>query len=162
MSKERIFFDNFFSIGQGPSNVGELNWDLLGFFFIRIQFSTMWARLMHKFYIMHKKIVMKIYSSRVKQSISRFLCASLTLPITPIHFWNRTKKVNILFRDIKPTNLFSPIYEKFFNKIWWFFNDAVKYILRHLHDLEKVAWFQYKTSTGIHPTFRCRRKQKSK
>ena len=32
MSKERIFFDNFFSNGQGPSNVGELNWDLLGFF----------------------------------------------------------------------------------------------------------------------------------
>ena len=33
MSKERIFFfDIFFSIEQGPSNVGKLNWDLLGFF----------------------------------------------------------------------------------------------------------------------------------
>ena len=26
------FFDNFFSIGQGSSNVGKLNWNLLGFF----------------------------------------------------------------------------------------------------------------------------------
>ena len=25
-------FDDFFSIGQGPSNVGKLNWNLLGFF----------------------------------------------------------------------------------------------------------------------------------
>ena len=30
--RKEFFFDNFFSIGQGPSNVGELNWDLLGFF----------------------------------------------------------------------------------------------------------------------------------
>ena len=31
--RKEIFFDNFFSIEQGPSNVGKLNWDLLGFFF---------------------------------------------------------------------------------------------------------------------------------
>ena len=38
--KEKIF-DNFFSIEQGPSNVGKLNWDLLGFFsFI---FSLTWG-----------------------------------------------------------------------------------------------------------------------
>ena len=30
--RKEIFFDNFFSIEQGPSNVGKLNWDLLGFF----------------------------------------------------------------------------------------------------------------------------------
>jgi hypothetical protein len=27
-----LFFDNFFSIKQGPSNAGKLNWDLPGFF----------------------------------------------------------------------------------------------------------------------------------
>ena len=30
--RKEISFDNFFSIEQGPSNVGKLNWDLLGFF----------------------------------------------------------------------------------------------------------------------------------
>jgi len=30
-SKETNFFDKFFSIGQGPSNAGKLNWNLLGF-----------------------------------------------------------------------------------------------------------------------------------
>ena len=30
--RKEIFFDNFFSIGQGPSNVGKLNWNLLSFF----------------------------------------------------------------------------------------------------------------------------------
>ena len=30
--RKEFFFDNFFSIGQGPSNVGKLNWNLLGFF----------------------------------------------------------------------------------------------------------------------------------
>jgi hypothetical protein len=35
--RKEIFFDNLFSIEQGPSNVGKLNWDLLGFFFIHIQ-----------------------------------------------------------------------------------------------------------------------------
>ena len=29
---KEFFFDNFFSIGQGPSNVRKLNWNLLGFF----------------------------------------------------------------------------------------------------------------------------------
>ena len=32
---------NFFSIGQGPSNVGKLNWNLLGFFPIHIQYRAM-------------------------------------------------------------------------------------------------------------------------
>ena len=35
--RKEIFFGNFFSIVQGPNNVGKLNWDLLGFFFIHIQ-----------------------------------------------------------------------------------------------------------------------------
>jgi hypothetical protein len=30
--RKEFCFDNFFSIGQGPSNVGKLNWNLLGFF----------------------------------------------------------------------------------------------------------------------------------
>ena len=30
--RKDFFFDIFFSIGQGPSNDGELNWDLLVFF----------------------------------------------------------------------------------------------------------------------------------
>jgi hypothetical protein len=30
--RKEIFVDNFFSIRQGPSNVGKLNWNLLGFF----------------------------------------------------------------------------------------------------------------------------------
>jgi hypothetical protein len=30
--RKEFFFDNFFSIGQGPSNVGKLNWNLLVFF----------------------------------------------------------------------------------------------------------------------------------
>jgi hypothetical protein len=30
--RKEIFFDNFFSIGKGPSNVGKLNWNLLIFF----------------------------------------------------------------------------------------------------------------------------------
>ena len=30
--RKEIFFDNFFRIGQGPSNVGKLNWNLLVFF----------------------------------------------------------------------------------------------------------------------------------
>ena len=30
--RKEFFFDNFFSIRQGPSNVGKLNWNLLGFF----------------------------------------------------------------------------------------------------------------------------------
>jgi hypothetical protein len=37
--RKGFFFDNFFSIGQGPSNV-EL--ELARFFFIHIQFRTMW------------------------------------------------------------------------------------------------------------------------
>ena len=28
---KNFFFDDLFSIGQGPSNVGKLNWNLLGF-----------------------------------------------------------------------------------------------------------------------------------
>ena len=35
--RKEFFFDNFFSIEQGPSNVWKLNWDLLSFFFIHIQ-----------------------------------------------------------------------------------------------------------------------------
>ena len=39
--RKENFFDNFFSIVQGPNNVGKLNWDLLGFFsFI---FSLTWG-----------------------------------------------------------------------------------------------------------------------
>ena len=39
--RKEFFFDNFFSIVQGPNNVGKLNWDLLGFFsFI---FSLTWG-----------------------------------------------------------------------------------------------------------------------
>ena len=30
--RKDFFFDNVFSIGQGPSNVGKLNWNLLVFF----------------------------------------------------------------------------------------------------------------------------------
>ena len=30
--RKENFFDDFFTIGQGPSNVGKLNWNLLGFF----------------------------------------------------------------------------------------------------------------------------------
>ena len=30
--RKEFFFYNFFSIGPGPSNVGKLNWNLLGFF----------------------------------------------------------------------------------------------------------------------------------
>jgi hypothetical protein len=30
--RKEFFFDNLFSIGQGPSNVGKMNWNLLGFF----------------------------------------------------------------------------------------------------------------------------------
>ena len=29
--KTKIFFDDLFNIGQGPSNVGKLNWNFLGF-----------------------------------------------------------------------------------------------------------------------------------
>ena len=39
--RKEIYFDNFYSIGQGPSNVGKLNWNLLGFFFIHIQYRAM-------------------------------------------------------------------------------------------------------------------------
>jgi len=44
------------------------------------------------------------------------------------------------------TNLFSPNHEYFFDEIlcYYFFNDAVRCILKHLQDLEKVRWFQYK------------------
>ena len=55
-------------------------------------YIIMIARLMHSFTVCIKKIVVKKYSSRVEQSISRFLCASLTRPITPIHFWKKQKK----------------------------------------------------------------------
>ena len=30
--RKEFFFDNFFSIGQGPSNAGKVNWNLLVFF----------------------------------------------------------------------------------------------------------------------------------
>jgi hypothetical protein len=30
----KVFFDNIFGIGQGPSNAGKLNWNLLVFLFI--------------------------------------------------------------------------------------------------------------------------------
>ena len=30
--RKEFFFDNCFSIGQGPSSVGKLDWNLLGFF----------------------------------------------------------------------------------------------------------------------------------
>ena len=39
--RKEIFFDNFFSTEQGPSNVGKLNWDLLGFF--SFMFSLTWG-----------------------------------------------------------------------------------------------------------------------
>ena len=44
------------------------------------------------------------------------------------------------------TNLFSPNPEYFINKILCYdvFNDAVKCILRHLQELEKVGRYQYK------------------
>ena len=39
--RKEFFFDNFFSIGQGPSNVGKLNWNLLGF--LSFIFSLTWG-----------------------------------------------------------------------------------------------------------------------
>ena len=43
-----------------------------------------------------------------------------------------------------------------------FFNVHVKLIFGHLRQLEKAAWFQYKTCTAIHSYFLKNTKQKSK
>ena len=54
--RKEFFFDNFFRIEQRPSNVGKLNWDLLGFFsFI---FSLTWGVLGIK---MKSKIMMLLW-----------------------------------------------------------------------------------------------------
>ena len=38
--RKEFFFDNVVSIRQGPSNVGKLNWNLLGFFSQTYQILT--------------------------------------------------------------------------------------------------------------------------
>ena len=53
--RKEIFFDNFFSIEQGPSNVGKLNWDLLGFF--------------HSFSVSHG--VIELQYSKVKKNVGK-------------------------------------------------------------------------------------------
>ena len=41
--KTKKNFDDLFNIGQGPSNVGKLNWNLLGFSSFTFKFRTMCA-----------------------------------------------------------------------------------------------------------------------
>ena len=69
----------------------------------------------------------------------------------PIENWLDKKNVCISWKCKfnswqQTTNLFSPNHKYFLTKfcVMIFFNDAVKYILRHLQGLEKVSWFQYK------------------
>ena len=65
MSKLR----NFFSIERGPSNVGKLNWDLLGFFsFI---FSVTWGALCEE--ISQSPITFEVFDG-YEQKYSRLRC----------------------------------------------------------------------------------------
>ena len=55
---KKFFFDNFFSIGQGPSNAGKLNWNLLDFFSFHIHFRTMcllWTLSVRHYKVCRKK-----------------------------------------------------------------------------------------------------------